>query len=265
MAIRKPFAVRPLLIGPVRTGNARANRPARNLGLLDMMGMTWRTNGPGNVWVAGAFDAASPVDFVALVAANAQPGTTIRVRLGTGAAEVDGNSAAYDSGVMPFISPALTVESSLYHSHLEIGAPRTVTHWRIDIGGHSGDFEAAGLVIGRKIEPGRFYDRDFERGIEDLGEINISRNGIVTEVPGIVLRTLLFRLGWIGRDEYETKWRPLVEALATRGISYWCFDPEPTAYRQGKTYLGYFGTSPFARAGPIDDVYTKEFRIRSLI
>ena len=264
MPIRKPFAVIPLLPGPMRTGNARANRPATNLALLDHHGMTWKTNGSVDAWVAGEFDEATSVDFVAMISADALPGTTIRIRLGTSEAAVDGTSATYDSGVQSFISPAISHPGNLYHSHREF-SPKNVSHWRIDIGGHTGDFEASGLVIGKRIEASRFYDNDHERGIEDLGSLDIGRNGVVSEVPGVVLRTLQFRFSWLTRTEYEEQYRPMIEQLATRGISYWCFDPEPGPYRQDKTYLGYFGRSPFARPGVKPDRYAMEFQIRSII
>jgi hypothetical protein len=265
MTVRLPFAVRPLLIGEVSSGNERANRPASHLGLLDYMGMTWRTNGTANAWVRGNFPAEQLVDFVAMIAANAGTATTIRVRLGASQAAVDGSSADYDSGALPFISPSISTESELYHSHLELPSAVPCMWWRIDIGGLTSDFEAAGLVMGQKVTPTRFYNKDFEYGIEDLGAVEISPNGIVSETPGYVLRTLQFRLAWLTEAEYQEQFRPMIEALASRGISYWCFDPEPTTYRQAKTYLGYFGPPPFARGAAKPKTFDQEYKIRSLI
>lgn len=265
MAVRLPFAVRPLLLGPVTSGNERANRPASHLALLDYPGMTWQTNGTGNAWIRGGFGFEQVIDFVAMIAADATSATTIRVRLGTSQAQVDGSSALYDSGTQPFFVPGTHSESGRYHSHLELAQSVTCSWWRIDIGGLTRDFEASGLVMGKKITPTRFYDKDFEFGLEDLGQLAISPNGVVSETPGIVLRTLLFRLSWLTEDEYQTRFRPMIEALATRGISYWCFDPEPTQYRQAKTYLGYFGAPPFARGAAKPKTFTQEYKIRSLI
>ena len=265
MDFRLPFAVAPLLIGTVTSGNARSNRPASNLGMLDQLGMTWKSDGPDNLWVRGQLFEPAEIDFVSLIGGAALPDTTIRVRLGTSAAEVDGNAAAFDSGTDPFIDPATTTANGLYHSHTELSNPATATHWRIDVGNHTGDFEATGLVLGKRVTPTEYYDRDWERGVEDLGELNINRQGVVSERPGVVLRTLGFKLGWMNEDEYEDDFRPLIEGLATRGISYWCFNPFPNKRRQGRTYLGYFQNAPFVRAGPIDDIHTMDFRIRSII
>lgn len=266
MPIIQPFAVRPLDVDPasIATGNEKAERPAANLSRLRHIGMTWQTDGAGSAWVRGQLAAAAGIDFVSMINASALPGTTIRVRLGTSQGEVDG-AAPYDSGALPFISPATTRESGLYHSHLELPAVQTTSWFRIDIGGHTGDFEAAGLVMGRKIQPARFYDRDFEFGIEDLGSLDISRNGVSGETPGLVLRTLLFRLSWVTKAEFETEFRPMIEALATRKPSFWCFNPEPTVYRQNETFFGYFGRPPFARGGQKPQTFAVEFQIRSLI
>ena len=264
MALEKPFAVLPLLIGKVRTGNERSNRPASNLGMLDLMGMTWRTDGSANAWAAGELFGPASVDFVSVIAANAQPGTTLRIRLGTSAAEVDGSSAAYDSGAQTFVNPAVTLPSGLYHSHREFTA-KTVTHWRIDAGNHTGDFEAAGLVLGKRIEPSEYYEKDYGFGLDDLGELRRSRLGVPHETPGVVDRKLDFRLGWTDREEYEERFRPLIEAVASRGIVFWCFNPEPSEHRQVNTYLGYFEDPPGVRGGSLGGKVNIDFRIRSII
>ncbi|CDO34027.1 hypothetical protein [Novosphingobium sp. KN65.2] len=266
MAIQLPFAVRPLALESIASGNELANRPASSLGYLDYVNMVWQSSGNTNLWARGQFEggASKDVDFISLISANALAGTTIRVRLGTSQAEVDG-TAPYDSGALTYIDPAITREDGLYHSHLELSAVETCSWWRIDIGGHTGDFQASGLVIGEKVTPTRFYDKDFELGVEPLDEIEISRNGVVGKVDGIVLRTLLFRLSWLTEAEYFATFAPLAEALGNSGISFWCFDPESTVYRQQKTYLGYFGRAPFARGGVKPRTYAQEYQIRSII
>lgn len=264
MPIKLPFAVRPLALGTIVTGNSLSNRPASNLNLLDYVGMTWKTSGAANVWIRGDFGSARQVDFISMVGANALVGTDIRVRLGTTQAEVDG-SAPYDSTALDYISPSIAREDGLYSSHLEIGSPVSCRWWRIDITSHTGDFEASGLVLGKKITPARFYEKDFEFGIEDLGDIEFSRNGVVGKTAGRVLRTLQFRLAWLTESEFETSFRPMIEALAMRGISFWCFDPEPNAYRQAKSFLGYFGRAPFARGGVMPKTYTQDYVIQSLV
>lgn len=264
MAIVQPFAVAPALIGPVTSGNELANRPASHLGYLDYIGMVWRSSGPSNLWARGQFFAQETIDFVALVNATALPGTTIRVRLGTSQAEVDG-TAPYDSGALPFISPSIGRDDGLYHSHLELGSAVNATWWRIDIGGHTGDFEASGLVMGKKLQPARFYDTAFEHGFKDLGALTIAPGGVVSETPGVGLRTLAMTFSWMTEAEFYEKFAPMVRSLLLRGLSYWCFDPAATAYRQDKSYLGYFTKEPFARGRQKPGTFGMEFNLLSLI
>jgi hypothetical protein len=262
--IELPFAVIPLSLGTLATGNERAETPAAHLTALKAIAMVWRTNGASNVWIRGDFGSAKDIDFVSLIRANALPGTTIRVRLGTTQAQVDG-TAPYDSGALPFISPSITRDDGLYHSHLQLGSVVNARWWRIDIGGHTGDFEAAKLVMGKRVTPTRYYDTGFEFGVEDLGDIEFGRWGVPEETSGLIFRRLAFKLSWLSTVEYETQFRPMVEKLGKRGVVYWCFDPQANAYRQAKTYFGVFRETPFAVASLKPGNYAKEFSIRSFI
>ena len=244
----KPFAVLPHALSSITTGNAKTNRPASHLGLFQHPGMRWESAGTTNLWVRGQFTGTQAVNFVSLMAANAQAGTTIRVRLGTTQAEVDG-TAPYDSGAVTIINPARTEASGLYHSHIEIGSVQNASWWRIDIAGHTGDFSASALVFGLKRQAGFFYNRDREFGFEDLGSLEIGRNGIVGDTPGVVLRTLLFRLQWVSDEEWFTNWEPLGlrNSDGTKRVVYWCFDSDATVRRQAKSYLGFMARDPLLR------------------
>lgn len=266
MAIQKPFAVIPHALGTVTTGNERASRPAAHLGEFKHIGMVWQSNGNSNLWVRGNFGSAKPVDFVSLLSTNAQSGTTIRVRLGTSQAAVDG-TASYDSGAVTLINPAITREDGLYHSHLELPSLQTRQWWRIDIGSHSGDFAAAKLVLGQKQQPATFYNRDdgFGFGIEDRGDIEVGRYGVTDETPGFIMRRLRMRFSWLSQSDFETKFRPLIEKLGKRGVAYWCFDPEATAWRQAKSYFGWLQDPDFATGGVAPGSYAQEFDILSMV
>lgn len=266
MAIRKPFAVLPNPLVNVVGGNAASNRGVTHLALPQYPGMRWESDGNSNLWVRGQFDGTQAVDFVSLMAANAQPGTTIRVRLGTSQAHVDG-SAPYDSTALPFITPARTEESGLYHSHLELPSVINASWWRIDISGHAGDLSASALIMGLKREPSNFYNRDREMGFEDLGGFEIARNGVVADTPGTVLRTLLFRLAWVSEAEWYEKWAPMGKRNAdgSKRVIYWCFDPEATALRQSKTYLGFMARDIFKRGNDVGTANTMDFQFRAVM
>lgn len=262
--IQKPIFVDPLPLGAIAVSSAQAGHAASALGRLETMGLTWRSSGTGAIWARGMFETAQAVDFLAIVSANAQPGTTYRLRLGATQAEVDG-AAPYDSGALPFISPAITRDDGLYNSFLRLPAPANTLFWRIDIDGHIGAFEAGGIVMGKVIEPTRFYDRDFERGIEPLGGVDINRFGVPSATPGITLRTLLFTLSWLGEAEYEDTFAPLTYKLGTSLPLYCCFDPAETSWRQSRTYLGFLGRAPFARGSAKPRTMAMELQISSLI
>jgi hypothetical protein len=265
MAVRLPFLVIPTVLGTIATGNEIAAKPASHLGELKHIGMVWRTSGASNVWVRGNFGSAKPVNFVSMVSANALAGTTIRVRLGDTQGEVDG-TADYDSGAVAFISPSITREDGLYHSHLELPSLQTKQWWRIDIGGHTGDFEAASLIMGQTVTPTNFYSPGFEFGIEDLGDLELNRFGVVDETDGRILRTIACKFDFMTQVDYETKFRPLIEKLGKRGIVFMCFDPEANTYRQSKTALGWLQKPPFATGGSIRfDRFQLDLQMLSII
>jgi hypothetical protein len=260
----QPIFVKPLSLGTIATGNQRAGYPAAHLGRHKAIGLTWRSDGASNLWVRGDLGAVKDIDFCAILSANAIPSTTIRLRLGDTQGEVDG-SADYDSGALPFINPSITRDDGLYHSHLELPALFTKRWYRIDIGGHAGDFAGAMLVIGRKIRSAKFYDFDHERGVDDSGGGDITRHGVWDDEPGRILRTLDMTLNWLTEAEWETGFGPLAETVGTSQPVYCCFDPEASVYRQRKTYYGRFSKAPYARGKRKPNSFGGEFRILSLI
>lgn len=264
MTISLPFCVIPTPLGTITTGNEIAAKPAAHLNEFKYIGMTWRSSGNTNLWVRGNFGSAKPMDFLSVVSANALAGTTIRLRLGDSQAEVDG-TADYDSTALAFISPSITREDGLYHSHLEFPSI-TKQWWRIDIGGHTGDFEAAAIVLGKKVQAANFYSAGFEFGVEDQSEFEMTRFGIPDEADGLIFRQLGFVFEWMSETEFETMFRPLTEKLGKRGVGFWCFDPTANTYRQARTYMGWLTKPPYAKGGTIKyDRYTKEFQILSMI
>lgn len=259
-----PFILSPHPLPIVAAGNERAEKQALHLAQFKHIGMTWRTDGNANLWIRGDYGQDRLVDFVSMLQANAQPGTTVRVRLGATQGQVDG-TAPYDSGALPFISPAIAREDGLYHSHLEIGSPVTARWWRVDIGGHTGDFEAANLIIGQRVTAGRYYDKNFEFGLQDLGTLDYGRWGVPEEDEGLIFRTITFKLPWVVGAEFEGGWRPLIEKVGRRKPLLICFDPQATSSRQAKTYFGTFRDTPFATGGTKPGTYAMEYSLLSYI
>lgn len=264
MAIRKPFFVVPLDLGTIVSGNVADGYSVFHLGRTNAMGLTWKTSGTANAWARGDFGETREVNFLAIVAANALPGTQFRLRLGTTQAEVDG-AAPCDSAAQTFISPAITSDDGLYHAHWEIGTVQSARWWRIDITGHTGDFEASSVVLGKKFELSRYYNYEFGRGVEDLGAVSISPYGVFDEVPGVVIRRIQFTLAWVTDAEFEDSFQPMLKKLGKRGIVYLCFDPEPGPYRQSKTYMGTMDKLPFATGSKKPGYQSMDIQLLSLI
>jgi hypothetical protein len=265
--IAKPLFVEPLDLGTIAAGNETAGHEAVLLNRFKAIGLTWKSSGNTDVWARGEFAAEQTIDFCAIIAANALAGTKFRLRLGASQADVDGSSAPYDSGDLDFIAtaPRITPDDGLYHSHLELDAPQAATWWRIDITGHTGDFEASMLVLGLKVVPSHFYNSDFEFGEQDLGDVSIGRFGVLDEQPGNVWRTLDFTLGWQSADEYEASFRPMLRRLGKRGVVYVCFDPADTQDRMAKTYMGALTKPAVAKGNKKPRTFTQEFAILSFI
>lgn len=262
-AIEKPIFVDPVDLGTITAGSALSSNPVSNLNRLETMALTWKT-ATGTTYARGQFTKTEAISFLAILSANAQAGTTYRIRLGTSQAQVDG-SAPYDSGTLTFISPSITRDDGLYHSFLKMPSVTNATWWRIDIAGHSGAFEAGGVVLGKAIEPSRFYDRDFERGTDDLGSIDYNRFGVPDTADGIKLRSLMFTLSWLSESEYEDTFGPLAEKVGTTSPIYCCFDQAATVWRQRKTYFGTLGKPPYARGSVKPRTMAMELQIRSMI
>ncbi|RXR28976.1 hypothetical protein [Sphingobium fluviale] len=261
-----PFVVIPTPLGTITTGNETATKPASHLNEFIDIGMTWKSSGNTNLWVRGDFGVGGKkVDFVSLLGANAQAGTTIRFRFADTQAAVDG-TADYDSGVQPFISPSITSDDGLYHSHWSLPFVHLKRWWRIDIGSHTGDFEAANLILGQKVTPSRYYSAGFERGVLDQGDLLFGRWGVAESTDGLIMRSLRFELGWLTEAEEMTMFEPLVRKLGKRKPALWCFDPEATAYRQAKTYFGTIKDDIASVGGRFKPgTYSREFTILSLI
>lgn len=263
MAIEKPIFCLPVDLGTIATGNERDETPAVHLNHHESIGLVWRTNGNSSMWARGQFTASQALSMCSLINANAQAGTTVRLRLGTSQAEVDGGSAPYDSGAVTFISPAETTDSGLYASFQQFSEV-SATWWRIDIANHTGDFEASSLILGKAVQSSRFYDRGWELGTSDLGSIDISRWGVDVETDGIILNTVSFKLSWVSEAEFIASFRQIMRQAKRKPV-WLLFNPEAVAGRQEQFYFGRFGQPPFAQNSRKPQTFAMEFAMQSMI
>lgn len=261
---KPPFFVVPLT-GTITADNEAAGYPASNVGRPEAPSLKWKTSGSTYVHLYCDFGSAKAIDFVALMNVTAQSGMAWRVKLGPSKAAVDGSTWTYDSGVLNFITPTYTSADGLYHSFLELPAVSTERWMRIEIGSYTGDIEAGALVIGKKVAPARFYDVDWEFSGEDRGSLDWTRTGVPDVNPGIKLRTVNFTLNWITEAEFEgiAGVRNMIETLGESGMVYLAFDPELSAYRQDRTYLGRLKKFGYARGKRKPGTYGGEYQILS--
>lgn len=274
--IGKAFVVRPLAIPPtgLSTLNERANAPASNLLDLTRIGLVWRTNGNGAPTIYVDFGTARSFNFIALLNTNAGPGYQIRYRAGATQAEVDG-TATYDSGFAPVVSvyPDRPDESAFdlnpapqyVHSHHDIPTLVSARWLRIDLGFPPGDFQAANLIIGEKMQTEFCYQPGFEHGIEDLGSISFNRWGTPSIAEGAIMRLIRLRFPWMSEAEFESDWRHLYERHGKTKPFYLCFDPLAGAWRNALTYFGWFSAPPAPTGGKIATKFEYEIAMTSMI
>ena len=91
--------------------------------------------------------------------------------------------------------------------------------------------------------------------------------GVVADTPGMVLRTLLFRLQWVSNEEWFEKWAPLAQrnANGSKRVVFWCFNPQSTARRQAQTFLGFFSRDLFIRGNSFPKDNEMDMQLRAIL
>jgi hypothetical protein len=240
-----PFFVVPEALGTVTSGNELATNLASYLGEHYFAGLTWKSSGASSLYARCNLGSAKAINFCGMLGANAIPATTARLRLAPSQALVDGTPGGgnYDSGALTFIDPAVTDASGLYHWHHEPASSYTKQWARVDIGSHTGDFEAAMLVLGTKVSPAKFYETEWERGYEDLATVGFNRFAVPDFTDGALQRVCSFKMSWLTESEFETSILPMAARTGKSRPLFLCFDPEATTYRQARTYFGFLKES----------------------
>lgn len=263
----KPFFVEPMAF-TASGGGAVSAAPVTHLSEYQFEGMVYRTSDITGTSALVTLDlgAAREFDYVAVLQSNAQATTTIRIQADSNADDLFGGGGAtpeYDSGVLPFISPAVTGRE-FYHSHFELPAAQTKRYIGLIIADHAGPFEASFAVVGKKLASARYYDREWESGPDDLSVFGRGRNGVPDIAQGKTLRRVSFNLGWLTEAEYETGFGPMMQRLGRTGPVLLSFDPEATTLRQSRTYFGtMLDQSRFRMAN--FNRFEKQFELLSLI
>lgn len=268
MAVFGREFVRPLFVRPyegmaITAQNAATGFPASHLGVLRHSGLIWRSV-TATPFITIDLGESRAIDFVGLLATNANPTTALRVRIGDTQAEVNA-AGDHDSGAQIIRSPSVSLESGQYHSFYKLDSAITKRWVRIDISGHSGPFEASHLVIGESKTPEYFPSPDFEFGADDQTGFEIVAGGIASGADDLPNRTLRINFPWMTESDYETYFRHLVERHGVNRPFYLCQDPAETAFRMSRTYFGYFPTPPVTSATRIPTIMQFNAPMVSLI
>ena len=269
----KPIFVVPLPLFDITSPNEAPGYAGANVGRFKAAGVVYRSSGAGSVTLRGNFGGSGTVepdiDFVALLGTNATAATTARLKLGSTPSETTSNPA-YDSLPQLIRSPAPAAErqDGLSHWHfplpsLQAAGPNN-RFWEIAITNHTGDFEASMLVIGKRVQSGRFYNQGEQFGAQDLGSLEIGNWGVLEDTGGKVVPTIDFTLAWETEAKFETEFRPIMQR-GQREMLYCCFDPADTAYRQARTFFGVLRRPLVATGARKPGVYSQDFSITSLI
>lgn len=265
-----PFFVKPLPFTITSANYQNAGQEAQNLTEFQYSGLVWGTPSITGAIAAiyGDFGPNPPqVNFMALLGANAQPGTIWRFQMDDAVSNLVAETAQYDSGIFPFIDPPLaagTPTRDFYNTFLDMGSMQTRRYFRFNIAGHTGSFQAPFLVIGTKVQGSRYYEPTWSSGPADQSTIALSRNGVPDIAPGAMLRYLSFTLGWTNELEYENQFRPFALAAGRTQPVYCCFDPSYGPYRQNRTYFGRF-TDALRNKRDGWNRFTRDYEMLSMI
>lgn len=269
MTIQKPIFVVPYNLGTVtcQTSNEIAGKVAAHVGEFNHIGMVFRSSSSGtaNPQITGDFGSAKPVDFFAMLGVNATAATGAYLILADAPYPFSSGTQYNTSTAQTIINPSITRTDGLYNLYFELPSTQTFRYWAIYIYNHTGEFECAKVVLGKKVQLSKFYSPDYARGVEDLGEIDVGRYGVPAITPGRIMRSLKMTFGWITTDEYESTIEPLLLAVGNRTPIYCCFDPEATVYRNAKTFFGWLRNPGYATGAIMPGCYSREFELLSMI
>jgi hypothetical protein len=258
-----PFFVLPLPFTVNSAGNQGANQPASNLAEFQFAGMVWATTSTANCYVIIDLGAVQVIDFVGLLQMNAVSSDTYRVTADAVLANVTGGTPSYDSGALAFIAPAVTGFAG-YNSHLEITTPISVRYLKFLVTTTTAVLLSRFLIAGKKVQPSRYYEPEWQSAPDDQATISIGRQGVPDIAPGRMLRRSAFTLSWLTEGEMESQVYPLLLAAGRTQPVFCCFDPAATAYRQNRTYFGWM-TDTSKPTRKAFNRFEKSFEILSMI
>lgn len=234
------WAMLPIPVSAITTnGNAAGFDPATMAS--DHMGVVWKSVG-GASSVSIVIDCGVPqkIDTALFFGCTAaSPGWTLLVQSADNSAFTL-NATVHASGI-PFLAGANFPTHGRgvgYWTNATVPAARR--YWRFVISGlANAQVTIARIAIGQRITLARNFAYGAAAGVKDLGKVDWARNGVRIRTRGAKLRTLALTFPNVYRDEIENKVQPLVEMAAGQEPIVICTDPDVSAMRQRRCYIGH--------------------------
>ena len=194
----------------VASGSEGAVAPARNLN-TDPMGLVWRSTGLLGVQLT--ISLADPsFDTVALVGSNLRAGDTIRVRAGSSASVVAGETDLLLDATVPAWTGTAPTSGAL--TVLVLDAPIAASFVRLDLtssGNPDGYVEASRLIIGKRVQADGI-DIGCEQTFEDGSDVQEGLGFTTVDEYRV-------RIGWkvsvsgVKEADYWAKWFPFLRSI----------------------------------------------------
>jgi len=234
--------VEPLAMPAISASSTAAGYDAQNCD-NDFIGVVWKS-ASGLTSVTVTVDLGDDVAFdtaCLLGCVGAYASWTLKVEIAT-AAQGSGFAGAWSGSVETFLAGTASPRNGRSKAFWQAppGAPAAGRYVRFTIAS-LGSFPATigRIVIGKKIQMERNFSFGAAFGVNALGNVDFSVNGVPLRRMGKKLRALGISFGHVHRDEVEEKVQPLLEASGNDMPILIVTDPETDAQRQSRIYFGF--------------------------
>ncbi|VWX56727.1 hypothetical protein [Sphingorhabdus sp. 109] len=234
--------IEPLAMSSISASNTASGYDAGYLD-NDFIGVVWRSeSGLSSVTVTVDMGSDVAFDTACLIGCvGAQAGWTLQVKIAA-AAQGSGFAGAWTGSTEAFLAGTVSPRNGRCKAlwMAPSGAPAVGRYIRFTIASLSGMPVTIGrIVIGQKIQLARNFSFGAALGVNALGNVDFSVNGVPLRRRGSKMRAIGISFGHVHRDEVEDKVQPLLEASGNDTPVMVITDPDAHAQRQSRMYFGF--------------------------
>lgn len=234
--------IEPLAMASITASNTASGHDAEYCA-NDFIGVVWQSStGLSSVTLTVDLGADVAFDTACLIGCvGAQSAWTLQTEIAT-AAQGSGFTGAWTGSTETFlagtVSPRNGRSKALWQA--PSGAPAIGRYVRFTIASLGSLPVTIGrIVIGQKIHMARNFSFGAAFGVNALGNVDFSINGVPLRRFGAKLRALGISFGHVHRDEVEEKVQPLLEVSGNDMPIMVVTDPDAHEQRQSRIYFGY--------------------------